>query len=74
MTREELKEELLNDEEQQFKTTVAAQFVSLLQHLITKGLFTTEDIDAVNKLTDEYAKAINEKSVDKMMEMINEED
>ncbi len=36
MTREEIKKELLTNEEQQFKTMVAAQFAVLYEYLVKK--------------------------------------
>lgn len=74
MTRDEIKEEILNDEEQQFKTTTAAQFAALNKQLVKKGLLTKEDLDEINKLTNEYVEKINEQSVDTIMEMLSVED
>lgn len=74
MTRDEIKEEILNDEEQQFKTTTAAQFLALNEQLIKKGYFTKEDIEEMNKTTNKYVKKLNDQAVDTIMEMLSVED
>ena len=73
MTREEIKQEILNDEQQQFQITTAATFKSLYHYLIKKGILTVEDIDVLNKLTIEYANKINEITIDKVMNDLEKE-
>lgn len=74
MTREEIKEELLNDEEYQFKTTVAAQFATLFEYLVKKGIFTKAEIDEMNKSTDEFAKKLMDVYAGKIAEELSKED
>ena len=74
MTREEIKEELLNDEDQQFKTMVAAQFATLYEYLAKKEVFTEDDIEKMNKSTEEYAERINNAAVDVIMERFSKEE
>jgi len=72
MTREEIKKELLTNEEQQFKTMVAAQFAVLYEYLAKKEVFTEADINEMNKSTEEYVEKINELSVEFMMKSFEE--
>ena len=74
MTREEIKEELLNNEEQQFRTMVAAQFATLYEYFAKKGVFTKDEIEQMNKSTEEYVEKLNEVAVDITMKMLNKED
>lgn len=74
MTREEVKEELLNNEDQQFRTMVAAQFTTLYEYLVKKEVFTKEDIDEMNKSTVQFAEKLNEVAVDVIMKQLNVED
>lgn len=74
MTREEIKEELLNDEDQQFKTMVAAQFATLYEYLTKKEIFTKDDIEKMNKSIEEYVEKINNVTVDVVMERLNKEE
>lgn len=67
MTREEIKQEILNNEQIQFQTTTSATFAALYKYLIKKGILTKEDIDALNKLTTEYVNKLNEITIDKVM-------
>ena len=73
MTKEEVKEMYLKDEEQAFKVVVAAQFTALYEYLVAKGILTKEDIDKINTLTDKYTNAINELAIDKIMEGLEKE-
>lgn len=72
MTREEIKEELLTDDDQQFKTMVAAQIAVLYEYLVKKEVFTKTDIEEMNKSTEEYVEKINELSVELIMKKIEE--
>ena len=72
MTREEIKKELLTNEEQRFKTMVAAQFAVLYEYLVKKEVFTEADIKQMNKSTEEYVEKINELSVEFMMKSFEE--
>jgi hypothetical protein len=72
MTREEIKKELLTNEEQQFKIMVAAQFAVLYEYLVKKEVFTEADIKEMNKSTEEYVEKINELSVEFMMKSFEE--
>ncbi|MBQ7139954.1 MAG: hypothetical protein IJO32_00445 [Bacilli bacterium] len=72
MTREEIKEELLTDDDQQFKTMVAAQIAVLYEYLVKKEVFTEKDIKEMNKSTEELAEKINELSVELIMKKIEE--
>ena len=74
MTREEIKEELLNDDDQQFKTMVAAQFATLYEYLTKKEIFTKAEIDEMNKSTEEYVEKINDITVDMIMKKLNKEE
>ena len=73
MTREEIKNNLLKDEEQQMKVMIAAQFQSLYEYLVKKGFLTKEDLSKINKLTEEWVRKINEVTVDKIMEKFEKE-
>ncbi len=72
MTREEIKKELLTNEEQQFKTMVAAQFAVLHEYFVKKEVFTETDIKEMSKSAEEYVKKINELSVEFMMKSFEE--
>lgn len=61
MTREEIKEEILNNEQQQTNIIINAQFMSLYTQLIKKGLFSKKDIDEMVKFSDEYIDKLNDK-------------
>lgn len=74
MTREEIKEELLNDEDQQFKTMVAAQFATLYKYLTKKEIFTKAEIEEMDKLIKEYVEKINDITVDLTMRKLNIEE
>ena len=73
MTREEIKQEILNDEQQQFKIVTSATFTALYHYLIKKGILTKEDIDALNKLITEYVNKLNEITIDKVMNYLEKE-
>lgn len=72
MTREEIKKELLTNEEQQFKTMVAAQIAVLYEYLVKKEVFTEADIKEMNKSIEEYVEKINELLVEFMMKSFGE--
>ena len=74
MTREEIKEMILNDADQQFKTTVAAQITVLYEYFIKKEIFTNAEIDEMNKLTDEYVEKLNNIAVNAAMEKLSMEE
>lgn len=74
MTREEIKEELLNNEQQQTNITINAQFISLYTLLIRKGIMTKNDIEEMEKLTQEYIEKLNNKLIDKIEEEFNKEE
>lgn len=73
MTREEIKQEILNNEQIQFQTTTSATFAALYEYLIKKGILTKEDIDALNKLITEYVNKLNEITIDKVMNYLEKE-
>ncbi len=70
MTKEEVKQEILNDEQQQTNITINAQFIALYTQLIKKGLFVTKDLDEMNELTKEYIDKLNDKIADKVLEQL----
>lgn len=67
MSREEIKNNLLKDEEYQMKVNVAAQFQSLYQFFVEKGILTKEDLPKINELQEKWVEIINEKAVDNIM-------
>lgn len=74
MTKEEIKEELLNDGQQQTNIIINAQFISLYTQLIKKGLFSKEDINEMNEFTKEYIDKLNNKLTDEIFKKIEEEE
>lgn len=74
MTREEIKRELLNDEQQQTNIIINAQFISLYTQLIKKGLFFEQDINEMNKFTEEYIDKLNDKLTDEIFKKMKEEE
>lgn len=74
MTKEEIKEELLNNDQQQTNIIINAQFISLYTQLIKKGLFSKNDIDEMNEFTEEYIKKLNNKITDEIFKKIKEEE
>ena len=74
MTREEIKKEILNDEQQQTNIIINAQFMSLYTQLIKKGLFSEQDINEMNKFTEEYIDKLNDKLTDEIFKKMKEEE
>lgn len=74
MTREQIKEELLNNEQQQTNIIINAQFMALYAQLTKKGLFSTKDIEEMNEFTNKYIDMLNEKVTDRVMEELNKEE
>lgn len=74
MTREEIKEEILNNEQQQTNIIMNAQFLALYTQLIKKGLFSKKDIDEMVKFSNEYIDKLNDKVVDEIFKRIEDDD
>lgn len=72
MTREEIKEELLKDEHNQFHITTSATFLALYKFLVIKGIIKETDIETINKYTNEYIDSLNEKAVDECIKKLKE--
>ena len=73
MNKEEVKKELLNDNEIQFQSAITATFIALYQQLIKKEIFTDKDVDEINENTVKIADTINETIIDETMKMLEEE-
>lgn len=73
MTREEIKEKILNNDQQQTNIIINAQFMSLYTQLIKKGLLSIKDIDEMNEFTEEYIDKLNNKLIDAAFKKIKEE-
>jgi len=73
MTREEIKEELLNNDTEQKFIIQNAQFISLVTILIRKGIITKQDHNDLVELVDKNINLFNEKVLDNVMEVINKE-
>jgi len=74
MTKEEIKEELLNDEQQQTNIIINAQFMALYTQLIKKGVLYEKDINEMNKFIEEYIDKLNDKLTDEIFKKIKEEE
>lgn len=74
MTKEEIKEELLNDDQQQTNIIINAQFMALYTQLIKKGIMVPKDLDEMDKFTKEYIDMVNDKLVNEIFEKEKEEE
>lgn len=74
MTKEEIKEEILNNEQQQTNIIINAQFMALYTQLIKKGLFSKKDIVEMNEFTEEYIDKLNDKVTDEIFKKIKGEE
>ena len=70
--KEEVKKEILNNEQQQGYLTINAQFMSLTTQLIKKDILNSEDIDEMAKLTNEYIEMLNERIIEKAMKELED--
>lgn len=73
MTLEEIKEELLNDERIQHDLTITATFLALYSQFVKKGIFNKEDIDEINKNTNELVDSMNTKAAKETLAKIKED-
>jgi hypothetical protein len=73
MTKEEIKEELLKNDQEQTNIIINAQFMALYTQLVKKGVLYKKDINEMNKFTEEYIDKINNKLTDEIFERIKEE-
>lgn len=74
MTIEEIKQELLENEQQQTNIIINSQFMALYTQLIKKGLFSNKDIDEMNKFTEEYIDKLNDKVANEIFRRFKEEE
>lgn len=70
--KDEIKKELLNNDQEQSFITIQAQIISLTTQLIKKGIFKTEDLDEMSKTTNEYIEIVNERIVDKALKELED--
>ena len=70
MNREEVKKELLNDNEIQFQSAITATFIALYQQLIKKEIFTDKDVDEINENTKKIVDTIKETLIDEIMKVL----
>lgn len=74
MTREEIKEEVLNNDTEQKFIIQNAQFISLVTVLIRKGIIEEQDYNDLIELTEKNINSLNEKVINEIMKVINRED
>lgn len=74
MTIEEIKKELLENEQQQTNIIINSQFMALYTQLIKKGVFAQKDIDEMNEFTKEYIEKLNDKVANEIFRRIEEEE
>ena len=70
--KEEVKKQILNNEQQQGYITINAQFISLTTQLIKKGILKIKDIDEMQKTTNEYIEMLNENIINKAMKELED--
>ena len=73
MTLDEIKQELLKDEQAQHDITITATFISLYKQLVKRGILKKEDIDEINKNTIELVDNMNNKAAAEVLAKIEKE-
>lgn len=73
MTLEEIKQELLKDDGSQRDITISSTFLAICNQLIKKEVFTLDDIDEINKTTEEYVEYFNKQIAEKALEKLEQE-
>lgn len=73
MILEEIKKELLKDEQAQYNITTTATFIALYKQLVKMGILKEEDIDEINKNTIELVDYMNNKAVEKILASIEKD-
>lgn len=70
MTKEEVKQEILKDDQQQTNIIINAQFMAIKTQLTRKGLFSVNDLNEIETLTKEYIDLLNDRIADKVLEQL----
>lgn len=73
MTLDEIKQELLKEEQAQHDITVTATFISLYNQLVKRGILKKDDIDEINKNTIELVDNMNNKAAAQVLASIEKD-